>query len=45
MARSMLRHIRVASKVKLKARILAYLDNLNQDPVIHTWTYKLDQVA
>jgi transposase len=45
MARSMLRHIRVASKAELKARILAYLDNLNQDPVIHTWTYKLDQVA
>jgi len=45
MARSMLRHIRVASKAELKARILAYLDNLNQDPVIHTWTYKLDQAA
>ena len=45
MARSMLRHIRVASKAELKAKILAYLDNLNQDLVIHTWTYKLDQPA
>ena len=45
MARSMLRHIRVASKAELKARILADLDNLSQDPVIHTWTYKLDQLA
>lgn len=41
MARSMLRHIRVASKSELKARIFAYLDDINRDPVIHTWTYKL----
>ena len=40
MARSMLRHIRVASKAELKARILAYLDDINRDPVIHNWTYK-----
>jgi transposase len=45
MARSMLRHIRVASKAELKTRILAYLDDLNRDPVIHTWTYKIDQAA
>ena len=38
MARSMLRHIRVASKAELKARILAYLEDINGDPVIHTWT-------
>src|ERR1700685_2158834 len=36
MARSMLRHIRVASKAELKARILAYLDDINADPVVHT---------
>ena len=45
MARSMLRGIRVASKDELKARILAYLDDLNRDPVIHNWTYKIDAVA
>ena len=45
MARSMLRHISVASKAELKTRILAYLDDLNRDPVIHTWTYKIDQAA
>jgi transposase len=45
MARSMLRHIRVASKAELKARILAYLDDLNRDPVIHTWTYKISEAA
>ena len=45
MTRSMLRHIRVASKAELKARILAYLDDLNRDPVVHTWTYKIKQAA
>ena len=45
MARSMLRHIRVASKAELKMRILAYLDDLNRDPVVHTWTYKIDEAA
>jgi transposase len=45
MARSLLRGIRVASKDELKARIIAYLDDLNREPVIHTWTYKLDAAA
>jgi transposase len=45
MARSMLRGIRVASKDELKARILAYLDDLNRAPIIHSWTYKIDAVA
>ena len=38
MARSMLRHIRVASNAELKARIIAHLDGHNRDPVVHTWT-------
>ena len=45
MARSMLRHIRVASKAELKTRILAYLDGVNRDPVIHPWTYKIGEAA
>ena len=45
MARSVLRGIRVASKAELKQRILAYLEDLNRDPVIHTWRYKLAQPA
>jgi len=45
MTRSMLRHIRVASKVELKNRITAYLDDLNRDPVIHSWTYKIGNAA
>ncbi len=45
MARSVLRHIRVASKAELKSRILAYLKDVNSEPVIHTWTYKIGAVA
>ena len=45
MARSLLRHIRVASKAELKQRILAYLDDLNRDPVVHTWSCKLKPAA
>ncbi len=43
LARSVLRHIRVTSKQELKDRIMAAMDHFNQDPVVHTWSYKLDQ--
>ena len=45
LARSMLRHIRVASKDELKRRILAYLDDLNRDPIVHSWTYQIGEAA
>ena len=45
MARSMLRHIRVASKAELKSRILAYFDGINAEPIVHTWTYKIGEAA
>ena len=45
LARSVLRHIRVASKQELKDRILATIDDINQQPVVHTWSYKLDRAA
>ena len=45
LARSVLRHIRVASKQELKDRILAAIDDLNRDPVVHTWTYRLNEAA
>ena len=44
-ARSVLRHIRVASKQELKDRIMAAMDYFNQEPVVHTWAYKLDKAA
>ncbi|MGY0576118.1 IS630 family transposase [Bradyrhizobium sp. RDM12] len=44
-ARSVLRHIRVTSKHELKERIMAGIDDVNRHPVIHTWSYKLADVA
>ena len=45
LARSVLRHIRVTSKQELKERLMAAVDFFNQDPVVHTWTHKLDRAA
>jgi transposase len=45
LARSVLRHIRVASKQELKDRIMAAMDHFNQKPVVHSWSYKLGKVA
>jgi transposase len=44
-ARSVLRHIRVASKQELKERIMAGIEDVNRYPVIHTWSYKLADAA
>ena len=44
-ARSVLRHIRVASKHELKDRIMAGIDDVNRHPVIHSWSYKLAEAA
>jgi transposase len=43
--RSVLRHIRVASKHELKERIMAGIEDVNRHPVIHTWSYKLAEAA
>jgi transposase len=44
-ARSVLRHIRVTSKLELKKRIMAGIKHVNRYPVIHTWSYKLADAA
>ena len=44
-ARSVLRHIRVASKQELKDRLMAAIDDINRDPVVHSWTYRLKETA
>ena len=44
-ARSVLRHIRVASKHELKERIMAGIEDVNRHPVVHTWSYKLAEAA
>ena len=45
LARSVLRHIRVASKQELKDRLMAAIDYFNREPVVHTWSYKLNVAA
>ena len=45
LARSVLRHTRVASKQELKDRIMAAMDHFNRQPVVHTWSHKLSEAA
>src|SRR5689334_12560191 len=45
LARSVLRHIRVSSKHELKQRLMAFIDDINREPVVHTWRYKIDRAA
>ena len=44
MSRAMLRGIRVKSKEELVQRIYQYIDEVNSDPVVYRWTYKLDEI-
>jgi transposase len=45
MARTMLRGIRVASKQELIDRIHLYFAEINADPVIFRWKYKMEEVG
>jgi len=45
LARSMLRHIRVSSKTELRERQMAFIGDINREPVVHTWRYKIDNAA
>ena len=44
MTRTMLRGIRVASKQELIGRIHQYFEEINADPVVFRWKYKMDEV-
>lgn len=44
MTRSLLRGIRVSSKAELRERIEKYLAEVNEEPVVFRWTYKLDEL-
>src|SRR6266851_4071115 len=44
MTRTMLRGIRVASKQELIDRIHQYFEEINADPVVFRWKYKMDEV-
>ena len=44
MTRTMLRGIRVASKQELIDRIHQYFEEINANPVVYRWKYKMDEV-
>ena len=45
LARAVLRHIRVNSKDELRQRLMAFINEVNREPVVHTWRYKIDDAA
>jgi transposase len=45
LARSVLRHIRVASPKELRDRILDAIDRINRRPVVHTWKWGIGKAA
>lgn len=45
LTRSVLRHIRVSSKEELIKRIYAGIEEMNQEPVVFRWRYKMDEIA
>lgn len=44
MTRQMLRGIRVSSKEELISRIYGYFEEVNAEPVIYHWKYRLDEI-
>ena len=44
MTKQMLRGIRVQSKQELVNRIYQYFKEVNQDPIIYHWKYKMDEI-
>ena len=45
MTKQMLRGIRVASKQELEDRIYLYFDEVNADPIVFHWYYKLNELS
>ena len=43
-SRQCLRGLRVKTKDELKERIMKYMDEVNENPVIPNWTYKMDEI-
>ena len=41
----MLRVIRVNTKEELEERIYRYFDEVNREPVIYHWKYKMDEIS
>jgi len=45
LARTCLRGIRVGSKPELKTRIELYLKEVNEEPVVYKWKYKMETIS
>lgn len=45
MTKQMLRGIRVKSKEELIERIYKYFDEINAEPVVYHWKYKMDEIS
>ena len=45
MTKQMLRGIRVKSKEELEQRIYLYFEEVNREPVVYHWTYKMDEIS
>ena len=45
MTKQMLKGIRVNTKQELEDRIYKYFDEVNADPLVYHWTYKLDEIS
>ena len=44
MTKQMLKGIRVNSKQELSDRIYKYFNEINEEPVVYHWTYKMDEI-
>lgn len=45
MTKQCLKGIRISSKQELEERIYKYIEEINEDPVVYHWTYKMDEVS
>jgi len=45
MTKQMLKGIRVESKEELERRIYLYFDEVNREPVVYRWLYKIDEIS
>ena len=45
MTKQMLRGIRVNTKQELEERIYQYFEEINREPVVYHWKYKMDKIS
>ena len=45
MTKQMLKGIRVKSREELRERIYLYFEEVNREPVVYHWTYKMDEIT